>query len=350
MPTLLTNKKMSPALAARIEKSLRHGRTARLGHHWVALLRVAVLLVIVGSAYSLLRFRGEQKTEFSRQKQELLADIAEHGALTDAERQVVPEVEGWLKRLGGEYAGDSVTGKLVGQSQGLLKLLGAPSVYVRGDVDAFAAAGTLREAAANSQNDAFVLCLLDPPTERTERELLRKVRAAYGAGGTLRETTKQVSRLHAAHVGLQFLNPEWEQRARAAETPAELSVFKQQYGSAPLEATKQVLRSRLLLALLDEPGEAGKPIELDGERPHQVRFALVDLAAGKILLQLRRRVDPSWVSAKNRARYSRGLDDCALAMDIHSALGADNGAGAASSASSANPAPSAGAAPEVAAH
>ncbi len=341
MPTLLTNKRMSPELAARIEKSLRDGRTARLGHRWVAVLRVAVLLVIVSSVISLIRFRLEQKSEFTRDKQELLRAIADAGPLSEADQQVVPGVERWLKRLAEGAGEDKIAAALSGDDAALRKLLKQPSVYVRGDVDAFAARGSLREAAANSQNDAFVLCLLDPPSERTEKALLRKVRAAYAGGDTLRETTQHVSRLHAAHVGLQYLSPEWAERVRATESPAALARLKQQYAAAPLDATRQVLRSRLLLALMDQPGEPGKPIELDGERPHPVRFALVDLAAGKLLLQLRRSVDPSWVSPKQRARYSRGLDDCALAMDIHSAL-----APATASAESSSAAPAGSAAPK----
>jgi hypothetical protein len=47
-----------------------------------------------------------------------------------------------------------------------------------------------------------------------------------------------------------------------------------------------------------------------------VRIAIVDVSAGKVLLWLRRRVDPGWISVAKRADYASGLDACALALDV----------------------------------
>ena len=60
--------------------------------------------------------------------------------------------------------------------------------------------------------------------------------------------------------------------------------------------------------------------ELDGERPHDVRIGLVDLTSAKMLLRLRKRVDPTWISMNARAQYASGLDACALAMDVHESI------------------------------
>jgi hypothetical protein len=71
---------------------------------------------------------------------------------------------------------------------------------------------------------------------------------------------------------------------------------------------------------MDEPDEAG-PADLDGERPHQVRVALIDLRAGKIVLRTRKRVDPNWLAATTRSNFASAVDGCALALDIRSDLG-----------------------------
>ena len=82
-----------------------------------------------------------------------------------------------------------------------------------------------------------------------------------------------------------------------------------------------------MLFAIDEPGEAGVAAELDGERPHQVRIGVVDLAADKVLLRLRRKVDPSWISSNARAEFASGIDSCGLALDVHAAVGANSGHG-----------------------
>ncbi len=51
-----------------------------------------------------------------------------------------------------------------------------------------------------------------------------------------------------------------------------------------------------------------------------MRVGLVDLEKDKVLLKLRRHVDPSWLSDATRAEYARGADSCTLAMDVRSAL------------------------------
>jgi hypothetical protein len=53
-----------------------------------------------------------------------------------------------------------------------------------------------------------------------------------------------------------------------------------------------------------------------------VRVGLVDLVADKLLLELRRYVDPAWISATARAEYAMGMDSCALAVDVHAAVAA----------------------------
>jgi hypothetical protein len=52
-----------------------------------------------------------------------------------------------------------------------------------------------------------------------------------------------------------------------------------------------------------------------------VRVAIVDVTASKVLLRMRKHVDPGDWSAKVRPDYARGLDECGLAVDVREGLG-----------------------------
>jgi hypothetical protein len=71
---------------------------------------------------------------------------------------------------------------------------------------------------------------------------------------------------------------------------------------------------------MDEPGESG-PADLDGERPHQVRAAIVDLRTDKLLIRVRKRVDPDWLAASTRSNFASAVDGCALALDVRASVG-----------------------------
>ena len=127
--------------------------------------------------------------------------------------------------------------------------------------------------------------------------------------------------MHEAEVGLPFLLPPWADRVRAAETEREITTLKIELDRAPLEKAKAALKANLLLVAIDESSKGTGPTELDGERAHDVRVGLVDLAAAKILLRLRKHVDPSGWSASARTEFATGLDGCALAFDIYETVG-----------------------------
>jgi hypothetical protein len=174
--------------------------------------------------------------------------------------------------------------------------------------------------ALNSATDPLVLCLMDPPAERSEKLLLRKVRSVYGASVSTRQATAHVARLGDAVVGLPLLGPDWSARIALAEHPRELAVLERTLDRAPLAGARQAAKSALLLVAIDEPGDRSVPAELDGERPHYVRVALFDLKSSEPVLRLRKRVDPAWLSDATRAEYAHGVDSCALALDVHQAV------------------------------
>jgi hypothetical protein len=96
--------------------------------------------------------------------------------------------------------------------------------------------------------------------------------------------------------------------------------MRDQWSKAPIEGAREAAKAGLLVYAMDEPGEPGGATELDGERAHMVRVGIVDLTAAKVLLRVRRRVDPSGITPAKRSLYASGLDGCGLALDIRESI------------------------------
>jgi hypothetical protein len=323
MATFLTTSKMNPALAARVESSVR-GRRARPGaarvRRVVALARLVLLLTVAFGIYGAVTTRRRTQRELERARAELLDTVRGHAAsLTPEDRGALTRADSWLTGLSAPYEGDLVSPELRAPGA-LAATLTRPTVYVRGPIDAFTSSTRTAEAAATSTKDALVLCLLEPPASRVEKTLLEKARIAYGGGAAMEERTVNVRRLHDAASGLPLLLPPWSERVRAAEDGAELMRLRRELERAPIERAKQAAKARLLLVAIDEPGDGRGPTELDGEHAHAARVVLVDLATSSILLRMRQLVDPSWISPAKRATYASALDGCALAFDVHESV------------------------------
>lgn len=308
MPTFVANRKMSPALRARVEASVRGKRAAR---RTPARLRALLRLVFVVTAIAVLVLAlGHDRAArraLELRRAALLDELRAANASTSAaERASFSRGEAALRALAGPYPGDVRAIDLA--APGVLE---RPLFYVRGPVAAFGAGASLAHGAAASVDDTFVRCLRDPPASRAEGDVLVKVRAAYGATSPPRD----VYRLALAENALRVLAPAFSERVRAAGD-AELASLEQHVARARLADAKKALAAPLLLAVLDEPGDARVPADLDGERPHDVRVELYDAAAGTTLLRARVRVDPGAWSARARAEFASGLDACALAWDL----------------------------------
>ncbi len=328
MPTFLTTSKMSPALAARIEASVtgrklqpadahRAPRTSSVRmRRFVSIARLVLVLTVAFAIYNFIVFRRESQRALVQARASLLESVrVQRESISAEDTQAVPRIETWLTQLSGPYEGDLVDAELRGPGK-LAETLARPMVYVRGAVDALVSPQAVAAAARASTKDAVVVCLVDPPATRTEPALLDKVRIAYAGGRNVESRTTNVRPLNDAIMGLPFLQPEWAERVQASEDARELARLRADFERAPIEHAKQAARSTLLLAVIDEPGDGAGPTELDGERPHAVRVALVDLPSAKVLLRARHVVDPGWITPARKATYAVGLDSCALALDV----------------------------------
>lgn len=324
MATFLTTSRMNPALAERIEASVK-GRRGRPGasrrtRRLSSVLRLLAVLGVALSVYQLVASRRQRRVELEQARATLLARVdAQASSVAPDDRRAVERATLWLARVAGPYEGDLVDDELKVPGA-LATTLKRPVVYVRGSIDALASTTLLPGAAATSFKDPLVLCLLEPPASRSETALLDKVRIAYAGGMTMESHTANVRRLSDALVGLPLLEPAWSARVRAAEDEAELSRLRRELDRAPIEQAKQAAAAGLFVIAMDEPGAPEGTTELDGERPHPIRMAIVDLVRGKPLLRARRAVDPSWITTARRPTYARGLDGCAFSYDVHQAL------------------------------
>jgi hypothetical protein len=322
MATLLTTSKMDPALAARVDASVRGRRNAktsgkRLAPRLVSMVRFGLVVVVAALVGSFWLARRNEARTLEKARAELLAEVhAKTASLTPADQGAVARIESWLERSSGDYEGDLVDGDLRAP-KALAAVLARPAVYVRGPISSFASPPKIAQNAAASAKDALLVCLLEPPASHVERVMLGTVRIAYGRGTTMEEHTSNVHRLHDALVGLPFLLPPWAGQVSAAEDPADLARLARELRKAPIDAALQVMRASVLISVMDEPGESGGPTELDGERVHPVRITIVDLAAGKPVLRFRKTVDPTWISLAKKSEYANGLDSCGLALDVH---------------------------------
>lgn len=324
MATFLTNAKMAPALAARIETSVRGRRSGSGGtvalRRFVSGFRLVLLVFVVAAIASVVRMRHRNKVELERARDALLSRIhAQAGLLAPEDRRAIARIEPWLVRGSGPYEGDVIADELRDPSA-LASVLSRPLVYVRGPTTDFDGRAGIATTAATSLKDAFLLCLIEPPASRTESALLAKVHGAYAGGARMESRTSNVRRLHDAEAGLPFLQPSWEAQVRAEADLAELSRLNRAFTTAPTERALTAARARLLLYAMDDSGDRSGVSELDGERPHDVRIGLVELGAGRVLLRLRKHVDPSWISIPNRPEYASGLDSCALALDVRTTV------------------------------
>lgn len=324
MATFLRTRKMSPALAARVEASVRGAQAIgqnALAPRLIATFRLALLFAIVSLAAWLVSWRQGSKERLEQDREGLLQEVRRHSSvLTLGEKGLIDKLQ-WRFHLGaGAYGGDQVT-DAVRSAATFSAAMKRSLVFIRAPLDAFARPEHLAESASSGSGDAFLLCLLSPPTTRDEKALLARTRDAL-AGGKRASAAAHVERLQYALIGMPLLLPSWETRVLRAETSLEIDKLRRTFARAPIEHAQRAAKADLLLTVMDEPRDKPGPTELDGECPHYVRVELIDLKTEQVLLRLRRYVDPGWISPATRAEYASGMDGCALALDVREAVSA----------------------------
>ena len=322
MATFLRTAKMNPALAARVEKAVTGSSgSPMLVRRFTAIARVVFVFAVGFAIYGFVATRRQAAADHDKARADLLVTVQSQAAQLDPEdRTIVTRANTALASLAApEYEGDVVTEAI--RHPGELKAtLDRSLLWVRGPMNGFAGPAKIAETALASPKDAFLLCFVDPPAARTEKALLDPVRVAYTGGAPVELRTANVRRLTDAITGLSVYEPRFAERIHAASDRTELMKLGMELDRVPFERTKQAVKTRLLLAAIDEPGTGAGPTELDGERPHAVRVALVDLGSNQVLFRKRKDVDPSWISQAKRPTYAAGLDGCALAFDLRAEL------------------------------
>lgn len=320
MPTSLVNARMNPALAARVTASVTGQKPSAMGRasssivrRLVAWGRVVLVLALAVAGYLGVTTYQRVHRELDEKRTELLTAVANAQAdVTAKDRGAIDRAIPLVNRLAGPYEGD------VAAVPGLAGELTRPSMYLRGSIDTTRTKESVPGAAVASGKDALLLCLLDPPATRSEAAVLDKVRFVHAGGAPFEERTANVRRMNDALVGLPLLSSQFDARVRAAEDVSELTKLRKELERVPLDRAKRALRSELLIVALDERGNGTGPTELDGERPHDVRVAVVELESGRVLLRAKRHVDPSFIEVNKRPVYSTGADGCALGFDLRS--------------------------------
>jgi hypothetical protein len=311
MPTLLTNRKMDAALRARIEHSLQaRGSADASAARLRAIMRFASLAIVVYAIGYMISKRHAAKSALETQRTTLLdAWTKKTSDITPDDKKALARDEQLLESLAGVYEGDYA------QPTALTRTI----VYVRGPIESLRSTATIPKAAAQSLEDPFARCFVEPPRTKSEKDVLAKVRAVYtGTLGGL----KNLERLETAYATKRLLDPAWIARAKSSASEKELAVMQTELDHTPFDRALVAWRAELLLAVMDEPGDANVPAELDGERPHDVRVALVETRSGHAVLRMHAHVDPSVWSAGTRPDYASGLDASALAFEARALLGA----------------------------
>lgn len=316
---------MSPELAARVESAVTgrrvDARERASSARVVAIVRGLVLLVIVGVAAAIVIGRQRAARQLEADRAAILDSLHARGAgVNDEAKSAVTRDEAWLLGSAGAFEGELVDPSLRAPGA-FAALLARPAIYVRGPIDSFTGSIGIARATKASTKDALLLCLIDPPSARSESALLVRVRTAYAGGLPFEQRTSNVRELAEAHEALRVLAPAWDQSVRRADDTQELSKLRTELERTPIEQGKQALLASVMIVAMDEPAPAnGPPAELDGERPHDVRLVVVDLASASVVLRTRKHVDPSGWSVTSRSVYAGALDGCALAFDVRAGL------------------------------
>lgn len=313
MPTLLVNPRLSPELAARIERRIGSGfrfgrrrdpherafhraRPASIGRLF-PLIALAVVVALYGAA------RTYEGNALERKRTSLLDEIAARRAELGPEREAISvQVERWAAELGAEQGAPELVTPELASAPLLDARLARPAIYLRGRACDLRTKDALATA-VTAVKDAFLLCLYAPPASREQKDVLARLRGVPFGGARLDELTPSVERWEPARDGLTVLGPDLERRARTADE-ATLRTIDRTLEAAPPDAAKRAARAELLVLVADET---------DANRS---RVALVDLRASRLLLRTTLRHDTTRWPPDRRAALGATIEGCELALHV----------------------------------
>lgn len=321
MPTLLTTPRMSPELRARIEQSLHSDARSRAGGQspiqGARLIRVIFALGVVCLSIALFITFKKSRLEFVRAQTDLVQRYERDTEFFNQsyERRLT-FIDALLRDVPEKYPGDVLHASLSKSAAPLFERLEAPFVYVRGPLLGFRRQADRRNTWKDGGPGPFIRCFLMPPSDIKESNLLRHLGKVYEP----RAFRDRFVNLDDAFQGQAFVTSDFEARLKSARHMRELSSLGAALDTADLKAARAFEPVTTFVYVLDEPKSQGVPSDFDGEAEHFMRVEIVDLEKSEVLYRVRRRVDPDWISEKSRLSYSRQLDSCRLAHELHAEL------------------------------
>jgi hypothetical protein len=324
MPSSLVNPKMNVALASRVSRSLRGAQATRAAGPTppsrTLLIRLGVLAGVTALVFAVVREVQTRQEQLAAAK---LALVSARGALQSTlnprARAIGERVSRLLTREANSYHG-AARHEQLGSLAEWDALLNRPIVYARLDVDKVSEPERFDAVLSESRKDAFVACLKQPPADRTEKELMKRVTDAFGQGA--QEYTSNIHRVHDALVTLRVLDPAIDRQIERADELSPVLSLQHTWDQARIDERLPAVFGEVLVAVLDEPKLPDTPVELDGASVHGVRVAVVDISREQdvVLLRTHFDLDPSWVSERRRHQYAQGLEGCRMAYDVRTAL------------------------------
>lgn len=323
MPTFLVTSKMDPALAERIQQSLRGdgaSRQRRPGRRIPlrALVQLALAVAIVSLGVFLLGSYRQSRTEVELARRQLSQKFHQLERLySPTQQQRIRRLTGLLLEASQKDLPERIAPQLSGPGD-LASLLEKPALYLRASAPDLQTDRLLKETAQSAELDAFYVCLRAQPESESETVLLRTLGSANGhlsdgsvfGFGTVLELE-------------DFLNSDFLDDVTRAEHMSELVKLESHLERKNLKRKAEALTAENLIYVIDEPLQSGQKSDFDGEGPHAIRLGIVAIESGIPLLRLRREVSPEWISEKSRLSFSRPLDSCKLAYELYQELGSN---------------------------
>ncbi|TKD11834.1 hypothetical protein [Polyangium fumosum] len=318
MATFLVTPRMNPALRARVERAV--SPKARARHHAAGLsmaspfasregFRPAKLLpllaiVLIGGLFAAMTIHERRELEADRAA--LLGEIdGLRPGLPPGHEVLVADTERLLVEAAADGEPPEIIDPALRAAGALDATLRRPALYVRAPAAELREVRGIDDAARGSDKDAFLVCLMFPPTATSERDLLAKVRGVYFAGAKVDNETANVRRLAELRVGLAVLAPAFESSVRTAQDRNVLKRMRKDLQKAPVDLAKKAAAAELMLVVADTPAGA--------------RVTLFDLAAKKPLLRVLRRHEELTLTSLG-ATHREELEACSLAVAVRRAV------------------------------